>query len=239
MASASVTSAGEALSSRTPSGRPPPSTSTIHFVPLASLVLPTAEPLFSLERSGRPGTPLPTVVDLRRRARPATLARHRAIHPAPPTASTAANRSSERDTCRAKTSTLRLSATPQNALKAVTVRCPRTTPLVLAALRLRQQRIDQPPLRIVQQLKWLLAHATSASNHSSLAEFHSLRPNLFMKHALGLMLVDCPGSYPRFHDLFRSWRACRCLLGVCKPNGSRKNTSGMWSQCSFTGTVII
>lgn len=70
------------------------------------------------------------------------------------------------------------------SIKAVTVRCPRTTPLVLAALRLRQQRIDQHPLRIVQQLKSLLAHAKSSSNHSSLAEVHSLRPNLFMKHAL-------------------------------------------------------
>jgi len=37
---------GEPLSSRTPSGRPPPSTSTIHLVPLPRLVLPTAEPPF-------------------------------------------------------------------------------------------------------------------------------------------------------------------------------------------------
>jgi hypothetical protein len=54
VASASVTSAGEALSSRTPSGRPSLSTSTIHFVPLPRLVLPTASPPFSPERSCSP-----------------------------------------------------------------------------------------------------------------------------------------------------------------------------------------
>jgi hypothetical protein len=42
VASASVTSAGEALSSRTPS----PSPHTIHFVPLPRLILPTAWPPF-------------------------------------------------------------------------------------------------------------------------------------------------------------------------------------------------
>jgi hypothetical protein len=46
-ASASVTSLGEALSSRTPNGRPSPSTSTIHFVPLPRLVFPTAAPFFA------------------------------------------------------------------------------------------------------------------------------------------------------------------------------------------------
>src|ERR1700679_529558 len=87
VASARVTSPGEALSSRTPSGRPPPSTSTIHFVPLPRLVLPTAEPLFSLERSCRPGTSLPT-------------------------AATVASRLRERDTCPAENATPHPSATP-------------------------------------------------------------------------------------------------------------------------------
>src|SRR5258708_2083034 len=112
VASASVTSPGEALSSRTPSGRPSPSTSTIHFVPLPRLVLPTAEPLFSLERSCRPGTSLPTSADLRHRAHPVAFARRRATHPALPTASTAASRSQAKGTCRARTSTPRPSATP-------------------------------------------------------------------------------------------------------------------------------
>ena len=84
VASASVTSPGEALSSRTPSGRPSPSTSTIHFVPLPRLVLPTAEPPFSLERSCRPGTSLPTSADLRHRAHPVAFARHRAADRALP-----------------------------------------------------------------------------------------------------------------------------------------------------------
>src|SRR5229473_6115404 len=72
VASASVTSPGEALSSRTPSGRPSPSTSTIHFVPLPRLVLPTAEPLFLREQSCHLGRSRPTSADL--------------LHPAPPTA---------------------------------------------------------------------------------------------------------------------------------------------------------
>src|ERR1700739_4117080 len=112
VASASVTSPGEALSSRTPSGRPPPSTSTIHFVPLPRLVLPTAEPPFSPERSCRPETPLPTAAGLPHRALPAVLARHPATHPALPTASAAASRSQETDTCRAKSATPLRSATP-------------------------------------------------------------------------------------------------------------------------------
>src|ERR1700679_84468 len=112
VASASVTSPGEALSSRTPSGRPPPSTSTIHFVPLPRLVLPTADPLFSPERSCRPETSLPTSTDLRRRARPAALATRRAIHPVLPIVSNAASRSQAKGTCRAKTAMPRRSATP-------------------------------------------------------------------------------------------------------------------------------
>src|SRR5258708_338938 len=99
-------------SSRTPSGRPSPSTSTIHFVPLPRLVLPTAEPLFPLERSCRPGTSLPTSADLRHRAHPVAFARRRATHPALPTASTAASRSQAKGTCRPRTSTPPPSATP-------------------------------------------------------------------------------------------------------------------------------
>src|ERR1039458_2140318 len=116
VASASVTSAGEALSSRTPSGRPPPSTSTIHFVPLPRLVLPTAEPPFWPERSCRPGTSLPTSTVLRRRAHPVTLAKRPATRPALPTASTAASRSPEKDICQAGTATLHPSATPTGCL---------------------------------------------------------------------------------------------------------------------------
>jgi len=51
-------------------------------------------------------------------------------------------------------------------------------------LRFRQQRLDQLPLRIVQQLESLLAHTRSSTNHPPHAVVPSLRPNLFMKHAL-------------------------------------------------------
>ena len=107
-----ITSPGEAISSRTPSGRPPPSTNTIHFVPLPRLVLPTAEPPFWPERSCRPETSLPTAAGLRHRVLPATLAMRRATHPAPPNASTVASRSPETDTCRAKNATPHRSAAP-------------------------------------------------------------------------------------------------------------------------------
>jgi hypothetical protein len=49
VSSASVTSPGEALSSRISSGRPPPATNAIHFVPLPSWFYPPAEPPFSPE----------------------------------------------------------------------------------------------------------------------------------------------------------------------------------------------
>jgi len=39
-----------------PRGRPAPSTTTIHFVPLPRLVLPTPQPLFSPERNCHPET---------------------------------------------------------------------------------------------------------------------------------------------------------------------------------------
>ena len=86
------------------SGRPPPSTSTIHFVPLPRLVLPTAEPLFLPERNCHPGTSLPTSAALRHPGHPAAFARRQAKHPALPTASTAANRLLEKDICRARIS---------------------------------------------------------------------------------------------------------------------------------------
>jgi hypothetical protein len=73
-------------------GRPPPSTSTIHFVPLPHLVLQTAEPPFWPERSCRPGTSPPTSGALRRRAHPAVFATHRATHPALPIASAVASK---------------------------------------------------------------------------------------------------------------------------------------------------
>jgi hypothetical protein len=54
VSSARVTSAGEALKSRLPRGIPWPSATTIHFVPLPRLVLPTQSPLFWPLQSCRP-----------------------------------------------------------------------------------------------------------------------------------------------------------------------------------------
>jgi hypothetical protein len=47
----------------------------------------------------------------------------------------------------------------------------------------RQQRLDQIPLRFVQQLESPLAHTRNSPNHPPHTEVHNLRPNLFMKHA--------------------------------------------------------
>ena len=102
------------------SGRPPPSTSTIHFVPLPRLVFPTAEPPFWPGRSCRPGTSLPTSAGPRRPARPAAPATLRATRLALPTASDAASRSPARGICRVRTSTRRRSAIPKG--------CPRNSP---------------------------------------------------------------------------------------------------------------
>ena len=76
--------------------------------------------------------------------------------------------------------------------KASPVRRPRTAPPVLALLRFRQQRLDQLPLPLTQQLKPLLAHARSSSNPPPHPEVSSLRPNLFMKHALGNVFNAAP-----------------------------------------------
>ncbi len=80
--------------------------------PLAALGFSDCGAPFLLERSCRPGTSLPTAAALRRPARPAALAARRAIRPAPPTASTAASRWLETDTCRARTSTPLRSVAP-------------------------------------------------------------------------------------------------------------------------------
>src|SRR5579883_2989915 len=86
LGSPKLTSLGEALSNRTPSGRPSPSTSTIHFVPLPRLVFPTAEPPFSPGRSCRREKPRPTSTVPLGPTPPATRARHSATRLRLPTA---------------------------------------------------------------------------------------------------------------------------------------------------------
>src|SRR5258708_10016095 len=157
-------------SSRTPSGRPSPSTSTIHFVPLPRLVLPTAEPLFSLERSCRPGTSLPTSADLRHRAHPVAspgVEPHILLFPLlqpPPAGRRRRVLVGQEPPRRARLQH------PQNALQTGPARRPRPASLVPAPLRLRQPRLDQLPLRIPRQLHPHLRRTRSSSIHPSSAQ---------------------------------------------------------------------
>src|SRR6266849_825645 len=60
--SASRASCGDAEQRCFPKGRPWPSTTTIHFVPLPRLVFPTPAPLFWREQNSRPGRTRSTAV---------------------------------------------------------------------------------------------------------------------------------------------------------------------------------
>ena len=105
VASASVTSLGEALSSRTPSGIPLPSTSTIHFVPLPRLVLPIAEPPFSPVQNCRRERLRPTSAAPLDPRPPVTFAKPPAKHLGPPIASVVASRWKEKETLPAGSAT--------------------------------------------------------------------------------------------------------------------------------------
>ena len=91
---------------------------------------------------------------------------------------------------------------PENAFQAVPVRCPGPTAVIPAALGLRQQRLNQSPLRIRQQFKSTLAHTTSETNSDLLQKVLVLRPNLFMKQTLR---IGMPRSIP-----YSLW----CSLGL-------------------------
>ena len=98
----SVTSAGEALSSRTPSGTPSPSASTIHFVPLPRLVLPTARPLFLRGRNCRRERSRPSAACHFRPAPPAAPAKLPARRLRPASVAIVASRSRAKEIRRAK-----------------------------------------------------------------------------------------------------------------------------------------
>src|SRR5512143_3027290 len=93
VASISLTSAGEAEASVPPIGTPWPSTTTIHFVPLPRLVLPTNSPLFSPEQSCRRRRSLPSLNTASHPARLIALARYPARYPNLPKVLDAASRS--------------------------------------------------------------------------------------------------------------------------------------------------
>ena len=169
VASASVTSAGEALSSRTPNGTPSPSPSTIHFVPLPRLVLPTASPPFSPGRSCRPETSSshfsrPSASRAPSKARQASEpdAFVLPLLQPPPAGRTA------RDTRREEIATPLQSAEstecPQNrpdSMPTAVPGCPS------CAVGFREQRLDQLPLLIGQQLLPLLHDRSSTVRPAS------------------------------------------------------------------------
>ena len=130
------------------------------------------------------GTSLPTAAGFRHRGAPARPAMRRATHAAPPTASTVASRSPVTDTCRAGTPRRTGPQRPQNALQADQARGPRPAPLVLAPLRLRQQRLDQLPLLHRSTTQTASCPCKKFNKRPASRGVPSLRPNLFMKHAL-------------------------------------------------------
>src|SRR6516164_397392 len=78
-----------------PRGRPRPSTTTIHFVPLPRLVFPTPQPLFSPERNCRPETLRSISLAGARLTRSKTFARYSTKRPAPPSRAVAASTSKD------------------------------------------------------------------------------------------------------------------------------------------------
>src|ERR1700722_6713626 len=78
-----------------PRGRPRPSTTTIHFVPLPRLVFPTPQPLFSREQNSHPETIRSTSIAGARLTRSETFARFSTKRPAPPNLAVVASTSKD------------------------------------------------------------------------------------------------------------------------------------------------
>src|SRR5208283_5475241 len=147
-------------------------------------VLPTAEPLFSPERSCRPESTRPIAAGLHRRALPAVRATHPATRLALPTVSAAASRWVERDTCRAET------AMPSRSAKSR--ECPRSSP------GWRPRGVPGCPCAASAQAAAARSAPTAHRSTAPIASCSykkfikakpsckepSLRPYLFMKHAL-------------------------------------------------------
>jgi hypothetical protein len=112
-----VTSAGEADSNRLPRGIPWPSTTTIHFVPLPRLVLPTHAPLFLPERNCRPRRLRSSPTCLWRPTPPERCATHPAKPLALPTSAVCANRCSGWDTAQGDLASERRCAGPKECLQ--------------------------------------------------------------------------------------------------------------------------
>src|ERR1035438_4337461 len=107
-----------------------------------------------------------------------------------------------------------------------------TPAIVLAAHRLRQQRLDQNPLRVRQQLELLLAHATRTSNLLPYAKVSSLRQNIFMKHALTLLrYVACLPSTRQYTSVvFAAARAHVYRPDRCRPRSRSSFRSSLFSR---------
>ena len=78
---------------------------------------------------------------------------------------------------------------PENAFQTVPVRCPEPAAIIPATLGIRQLRLNQSPLRIGQQLESTLAHSSSEPNSTPPPKIPLVRPNLFMKPSLVIVLV--------------------------------------------------
>ncbi len=126
---------------------------TIRFVPLPRLVLPTQRRPCWRGRNCRRGRFRPSAAALPRPGRPKARATQRAsCRPPAVTAATAASRSKATETPPAKPPSGPSLQNPENALEAGPIRGRRSPASVASPLPPREQRLDQLPLLIGQQL---------------------------------------------------------------------------------------
>src|SRR5579859_3462782 len=147
--SASRVSCGDAEQRCFPRGRPRPSTTTIHFVPLPRLVFPTPQPLFSPERNCRPETIRSISIAGARLTRSETFARYATKRPAP--------------------------QHPKNPFQHTAILDPRPPPFALFG-QLGEQGRDFLPLRFGQQRTASRHRPSFGAADSAYPSFHQTQP---------------------------------------------------------------
>src|SRR5579863_3405017 len=152
VASARLTSLGEALSSRTPIGRPLPSTSTIHFVPLPRLVCRLRSPFFRRgEAAVKEGlVPLEQTSLIQRSQQRAPCMQPDAL--LLPLLQSPPARGGRRKLVGQKSPRRPSLQNPEDTFQAGSIRRRRSPSLIPPPLRLGKQRLNQLPLLISQQL---------------------------------------------------------------------------------------